>query len=633
MKRILLAIIIFLTGSLSAKLPEIEPQDAVKVIHEIMEAHACHKKLTPALIQRSIEIYLEELDPVKNYFLKTEVDAWLNLKEKTLEVIAQSVENGDFTFYESIYEKMRIAVARREKLEKCLTKLPEKVSFKEYKDLSYAENEEQLKEKLATLKALQLKALNKVEKGTKEKALQRIAKRRNLQEEEILTADEAEKKRYILTHALKAIASSFDTHTAYFTPNEASQFLIQVQQRLFGIGAQLRDDLTGFTIVKIVEGGPAEKNGKLKENDRIIAIDKEPVVGMEINDAVELIRGPEGTKVNLTVLREVQNEDEVSLDIEITRGEVVIKDSRLNSSIIPFGDGVIAHINLFAFYQDPSSSSATDLADEITKLKKTDKLRGIILDLRHNTGGVLPQAVAVTGLFIMKGIVVSVKDNTGHVDSLRNTEGKTHWDGPLLVLTSKGSASAAEIVAQTLQDYGRAIVVGDEHTFGKGTFQTFTLDTESGKINPKGEFKVTRGTYYTVSGKSPQLVGVKPDIVVPGLYSTAKIGEKHTKYPLENSTIKENFEDDLSDIPQPQKEQAKWLYRFNLQPKIKMYRNTLPTLKKNSEMRLKEDKFYQHFLTELEKEDDSKELELFVEADLQLKEGINIMKDLILLSE
>ena len=183
---------------------------------------------------------------------------------------------------------------------------------------------------------------------------------------------------------------------------------------------------------------------------------------------------------------------------------MVLKETRLEKSYEPYGNGVIGHFHLFSFYQDPNSSSAGDLKEAILEMKKKQNLKGIVLDLRNNAGGLLPQAVSVTGLFISKGVVVSVKDNTGVVQHLRNIDGQPIWTGPLIVLTNRTSASAAEIVAQTLQDYGRALVVGDPHTYGKGTFQTFTLESANyGKVNPKGEFKVTRGRYYTVSGKSP----------------------------------------------------------------------------------------------------------------------------------
>lgn len=628
-----LLLLLFVTQSLfGGKLPEISDRDVLSMLDQMMEAHASYKELSPPLVGRVLEQYLEELDPTKTYLLEGEITEWIHPSEESLQEIFEETKNGQFTAFHTIHGQMIQAIERRDRLEKQLEALdlPKNVSVSEFKDLKWVKSEEELLQRLARIKALQVQAAERLDDGeSRDRALQRITKRRISREEDMLSKNEEERNRLIRSHILKAFAASFDTHTAYFTPAEASQFMIQVQQRLFGIGAQLRDDLNGFTVVKIIEGGPASRSAGLKANDRIIAINHEPVVGLEITDAVELIRGEEGTPVLLTVLRD----EEEKLEIEIIRGEVVIKEARIESSIIPYGDGVIAHLSLHAFYQDPMHSSASDLYEEIAKIRAQHTIKGIILDMRLNSGGVLPQAVAVSGLFITKGIVVSIKDNHGSIEHLRDIDGRTAYDGPLVILTSKISASAAEIVAQTLQDYGRAIVVGDEHTYGKGTFQTFTLDAaNNGKVNPKGEFKVTRGRYYTVSGKSPQLVGVKPDIVVPGFYSSMEIGEMHAKYPLENDAIPENYHDDLADIPVVQRDQISWLYRFNLQPKLKTYTRHLPRLKKNSEARISQNKLYQSFLALLDEEVIAPEkVDLYTEGDPQLKEAVNIMQDLIVL--
>lgn len=611
-----------------SKLPELTDHDVSTTLNQMMEAHASHKELSPALVERILERFIDELDPTKTYLLESEIKGWLHPTPEKIQVVMQEIRENQFNEFHAIYDKMIAAIARRSFLENKLDtqELPKEVSASCLNELTWAQDEDGLLNRLALIKALQSQAAERLaDIEPKDKALQRIAKRRMAREEEMGTGE-----KFVRSSILKAFASSLDAHTAYFTPAEAAQFMIQVQQRLFGIGAQLKDDLNGFSVVKMIEGGPAFREGKLKVGDRIVAINHEPVVGLDIMEAVELIRGEEGSTVLLTVLR---GEEEERNDIEITRGEVVIKEARITSRNIPFGDGVIAHISLHSFYQDPLHSSAADLHEEIARISKEQNLKGILLDLRINAGGVLPQAVAVTGLFITKGIVVSIKDNHGIVEHLRDIDGRTSYDGPLVVLTSKVSASAAEIVAQTLQDYGRAIIVGDERTYGKGTFQTFTLDAaHTGKVNPKGEFKVTRGRYYTVSGKSPQLIGVKPDIIVPGLYSTMEIGEAHAKYPLENDTIPENFHDDLSDIPVVQRDQISWLYRFNLQPKLKTYTRYLPILRKNSEARIAESKHYQSFLTALNEEDVSSEkINLYAQSDPQFDEGVHILQDLIVL--
>ena len=201
------------------------------------------------------------------------------------------------------------------------------------------------------------------------------------------------------------------------------------------------------------------------------------------------------------------------------------------------------------------------------------------------------------------------------------------------MLINRASASAAEIVAQTLQDYGRALVVGDECSFGKGSFQTFTLDPiNNPKINPQGEYKVTRGRYYTVSGKSPQLVGVASDIVIPGILSELDVGEKFSKHPLENDTIEPHFDDDLADISPFHRLQLGPMYKYNLQTKLTTYLPYIDILKRNSQLRIRFNKNYQSFLNELQKKNfDSEFIELFGQTDLQFAESLNVIKDLIFL--
>lgn len=634
-KKVFFFFLVFSGFLFGAKLPEITPQDASEILAQIREAHAVHKEFSLPLLERTLQNYLEELDSTKCYFLEDEIKEWVYPSEDYLLKIKNEIEKNDFSVFFAINKKMEEAIARRALLEQKIEDLTidKKISINEFKNLTWAKSESELSTRLIHLRELQNTALENLDSSLRPKAFLRIKKRQKTREDEILSSSPIEKTRLVLSQALKAFAASFDTHTAYFTPLEASQFMIQVQQRLVGIGAQLRDDITGFRVVKIIEGGPASKNPKLKDDDLIIAIDSEPVVGLEITDAVELIRGPDHTPVQLTILREV-GEEFVTLTVEIIRGEVVIKEARLEKKIIPFGDGVIAHLALHAFYQDSKNSSASDIAEELAKIQKEHKLKGVILDMRTNAGGLLPQAVAVSGLFITKGIVVSIKDNFGRIEHLRNIDGKMAYTGPLVILTSKISASAAEIVAQSLQDYGRAIVVGDSHTFGKGSFQTFTYDANGdGNVNPKGEFKVTRGRYYTVSGKSPQLIGVLPDIIVPGSYSEMEVGEQYTKYPLDTDQIPPNFDDNLSDIEPRQRIKIDWLYKLNLQTKIATYTAHLETLRRNSALRIENHRFYQKMLAELKKKDEANIdfIQTAHEIDVQLQEAVHILQDLIML--
>lgn len=640
LRKILLFIFILAIPFTSqCKLPELTPKLTHSKLNEIMKSHAVYNTLTPLIVKRTLTTYLEELDPTKCYFTESDIQSWIDPAEATIDRILDDFNHQSFKVFEEIHEAMTHAIHHRHELEKQIREedLPAHVNAQEFKDMKWTKSDDELLTRLTRIKALQIEAASKLTDEFKEKSLQRIAKRQTKYEDDILLNDPAHRQKMVLSNTLKAFTSALDSHTSYFTPDEATQFMINVQQRLFGIGAQLRDDINGFSVIKIIEGGPAASGKELKAKDRIIAVNGEPVVGMDISDAVELIRGEENTPVILTVIREtLENEvkNEEKLDISIKRGEVVLKETRYESSHEPFGDSAIGYLRLHSFYQDPDSSSATDLEKAIQNLKEEHRIKGLILDLRYNSGGLLSQAVNVAGLFITKGIVVSIKDETGSIQHLRELEGKTAWDGPLIVLVNRASASASEIVAGTLQDYGRAVIVGDDHTYGKGTFQTFTLNsTKNGAVNPEGEYKVTRGIYYTVSGKSPQLTGVQSDLVIPGALSETEIGEKFSKYPLENNSIAPNFKDDLSDISFFQRSKVRLLYKFNLQEKIDIYQPYLAKLKENLDYRINHNKDYQNFLKEIKKKDplEEDEEDPFGQNDLQLIESYNLMKDLILL--
>lgn len=635
------ALLIFFFCFAEAKPPELTPHLTHKKSEEIFKSHVTHKEISSDIAKRALQNFVDELDPTKTYFLAEEVSPWEHPSEELLHSVIAHYKKESFTPFEEIYKKMIEAIDRRERLEQKISTLPLPTDAKasDFKDLEWASSEQELEDRLLKIRALQLDTAKQLECESQDQFLQRLSKRRLSREQEILqNGNDKEQNKQMLAYFLKSFCGALDNHTVYFTPTEANQFMIQVQQRLFGIGAQLRDDLNGFTLVRLLEGGPALRDGKLKAGDKIIAVNHEPVVGMDIIEAVDLIRGPKETTVALTILRESgegEHKKSEKFDTEVVRDEIVLKETRFESEAIPYGEGVIAHIRLFSFYQDPNDSSASDIKNAIEEMKKEHKLYGVILDLRGNAGGLLPQAVAVTGLFIKKGVVVSIKDSSGAIQHLRNFDGTLTWDGPLVVLTNKASASAAEIVAQTLHDYGRAILVGDSTSWGKGSYQTFTLEAGNmNKVNPQGEYKVTRGLYYTVSGKSPQLTGTKVDIEIPGGLSKLEIGESYAKFPLENDEIPPNFTDTLSDIHPFHRGKMMRLYKKDRQEKMDLYGSYLDILKKNSEMRIAHNSNYQNFLKELHKEEfDADGIELYGQNDLQLEETFAIMKDLILLEK
>lgn len=623
---------------LFAALPDLSPRLVREKIYQILQIHVSEDSINEELSQRVLENFLEEIDPLKIYFTKKDIEPWLEPSKELLSQLSLDLKYAKYNLFYEIQDKLIWAIERRKDLEQAIEKEPLKKDLEavSWEKLDWAKDVSELKERFILMKSLYHQTAEKLDEEGKKLYVKMLAKRRSLREQEIASKDPSKKEKWSLVQILKAFCSSLDANTSYFTPVEAMHFMTQVQQRLFGIGALLKDSLDGFTVVSLVEGGPASITGELKIQDRIIAVNSEPVVGLSLIEAVEKIRGEKGTNVTLTVLREKSGEKSSleKLDISLTRDEVVLEETRMQSQLEPFADGVIAHLKLFSFYQDQKTSSSKDLKASLEKIQKEENLQGVILDLRNNSGGILDEAVNVCSLFMGNGIVVSVKDNHGHIHHLRARNGKAFWDGPLLILTNKSSASAAEIVAGTLQDYGKALVVGDKRTFGKGTFQTYTADAKAtGKVNTEGEFRVTRGVYYTVSGKSPQLVGVIPDVIVPGILDELDIGEAFNKFPVANDAISPNFSDDLADIPLIQRRKLGRLYQKHLQKKVSFYQGFRELLQKNSRKRIDQNKNYQNFLAECKKQQfDAKAVELFGLADLQFLEALNVMKDLLAVS-
>lgn len=310
------------------------------------------------------------------------------------------------------------------------------------------------------------------------------------------------------------------------------------------------------------------------------------------------------------------------------QAQVIQKQDTLETDSIPFDNGIIGKLTLHSFYDDEeNTSSVEDLRKALNTLEKKGPLKGIILDLRDNMGGFLDQAIKVTGLFITNGIVVISKYSDGKERIYRDIENDVAFKGPLIILTSKETASAAEIVAQTLQDYGIALIVGDEQTYGKGTIQSQTTTSKKAQ----SFFKVTVGKYYTVSGKTPQNEGVKADIIVPSSINHKKIGEKYLGDTLSVDEIPPMYQDTFADIPWIYKGWYLHHYLPTLQPKITTWHEMLPILRKNSAKRqnLTFSKKNGSHTTDEENNEPFEERIPFSANDAQMKEAINIMKDMI----
>ena len=338
-----------------AKLPDIIPQDVTNKTKEIMKAHASQKKLTPILVAKNSNNYLENLDPNKTYLVESDIEEWIHPSDALLQEIINDYTIHQFSAFEKIQDTFIKAIRRRHSIEEKIDyqHLPDHVRVEEFKDMPWVKSEEELINRLRRIKALQIETASKFNEDMRAKSMQRIAKRQAKYEEDMMQSDPKERQRLILSQILKATASALDAHSVYFTPGEATQFMINVQQRLYGIGAQLRDDINGFSVIKIVEGGPAALNKGLKVKDRIVAVNGEPVVGMDIGDAVDLIRGEANTPVVLTVIRDSKTADgtieEEKLDLSILRGEVILKETRFKSlmNLMVMVQSVISNYILF----------------------------------------------------------------------------------------------------------------------------------------------------------------------------------------------------------------------------------------------------------------------------------------------
>ncbi|MDC0116837.1 carboxy terminal-processing peptidase [Flavobacteriaceae bacterium] len=338
---------------------------------------------------------------------------------------------------------------------------------------------------------------------------------------------------------VNSFVSQYDPHTTYFKPEDKDRFDVNISGRFDGIGARLQKRDGGIEIVQIILGGPLWKDKKIEAGDEIIKVGesgKDPinVIGMRIDDAIKLIKGPKGTIVELTVRRKTDNEIKT---FPIIRDEVVLEESYAKSTLIKKDNKTFGLITLPKFYVDFNDSKeincATDVKNEIINLKK-EGIEGLVLDLRNNGGGALQTVVDMTGLFIKTGPIVQVKSIGNRKKVLYDKDPSLLWDGPLVILVNQMSASASEIMAAALQDYERAVVIGSNNTFGKGTVQN-VLDLNRFLSNSDfdlGALKITTEKFYRINGGSVQLKGVESDIVTPNTYSHIDIGEADEKNPL-----------------------------------------------------------------------------------------------------
>lgn len=603
-------------------------EDAIKVLNTFLDYHVDQKEIDHLFLEKIKKNFITLFDSEKIYLLQDEVESFNEDNSAGIQKNIETLEKGKFDAWEKEFYAFKHSIQRSRGLRdeiyrQLLLELQLQSSSLSQNQLVYARDFSELKErwikKISRFVNQELKFLGIKTPSyqLKEEAFRLFEKKLQKQEERFMSKD---RQSCFYEHFLKSFAKSLDSHTTFFTQNEGLDLKKALEKQFEGIGISLRESLCGVVVTDLVLGAPAHGAG-IRKGDLLISVNGRLCKDLYFEEILTLLEGPKGSEVKLNLKRA---DDGLNYAVSVKRQTVVLQEGRINSKVIPYGNGYIGVVKLSSFYDNKrGSSSEIDLKESISNLRKQGHLYGLILDLRQNSGGFLSQAVKVAGLFMKTGLVAVSRYAHGRVTYLRDLDPKRYFEGPLVVLTSKASASAAEVVAAALQDYGRALIVGDDRTYGKGSIQYQNVTEQ----DPKHYYKVTVGRYFTVSGKTTQIEGVKSDIHVPSFYHQFNIGERFLENPLSADKIAPHYLDPLLDVEENKKAWFQKNYLPYLQTKEMFWIETLPVLKANSQFRIKNSESYQKFLSQpleaLQKTDE----------DLPLKEAISILKDALILND
>lgn len=542
--------------------------------------HYLRMPFDAAVSSQFLDRYLEALDNLKLHFLQSDIAEF----DKYRNSLDQLTKNGDTRPADEIFARFMQRLEQRMEYVHHLLKT-EHFEFNDDdrfgtsrkdapwpKDLEDAKKlwkqhlrYEVLQEKLSQKEPKQSATGNKEAKseksatdsGVSDEIIKNVARRyaRTLRFWREFDGDD------VLQAYLTSLTQVYDPHSDYLGKATLENFAMTMNLSLFGIGAVLQSE-DGYCKIKELKPGPAMRSKKVKPGDKIVAVaqaDGDPVdvVDMKLSKVVEMIRGPKGTKVNLTVAPADAADPSERIHVTLVRDEIKLEDEEARAKVVEVTSetgattrlGIIDLPSFYASFDIPnrngkaSPKSTTEDVSRLLRKLKQENVRGVILDLRHNGGGSLEEAINLTGLFIKQGPVVQVRDSNGKVTVDEDWDPAVTYDGPLIVLTSRFSASASEILAGALQDYGRALIVGDSSTFGKGTVQSlmqlepYLNFTSSRSTNNPGALKLTVRKFYRASGSSTQLKGVVPDIVLPSVNNYMDAGEGSLEHPMAWDTI------------------------------------------------------------------------------------------------
>jgi carboxyl-terminal processing protease len=523
------------------------------ISHLIEQRHLLRHPFDNEISQRAMDQFLKGLDPMKNYFYQSDIDEFMRDKDK----LDDYVTKGDLKFAYAVLDRFLERVDERVGFVDELLKQPMDFSVDERLStdpdaVQYPKTREEAWDRWRKRIKFELLVL-KNEKVEQQEAIERLSRRYHSLSKRWHQFNSDD----LLEAFLTSVTSSFDPHTLYMSPSSLTDFYIQMRLNLEGIGAALMME-DGYTVVsKVIPGGAADLHGKLQPEDQIVSVgqgesgEMVDVVDMNLRDVVKLIRGKAGTIVRIGVKPAGKNEVQI---YQITRAKIELKDSEARGEIIedpnvgahPDGTPIkIGVIDLPSFYSDMEAArlgetgykSTTRDVRAILDRFTTQDVEVVVLDLRRNGGGSLTEAIDLTGLFIDYGPVVQIKHSDKRVETQEDTQRGMSWSGPLVVLTSKFSASASEILAGAIQDYNRGIVVGDATTHGKGTVQSL-LDVGEELFSARnshnmGALKITMQQFYRPAGDSTQKRGVVADVPLPSLTTHMDVAESDLDYSIE----------------------------------------------------------------------------------------------------
>ena len=528
----------------------------IEIVKYVLEKYHYNSiEINDEFSEKMFDAYIELLDSQKKYFLASD---YKEFKKYRLKLDNQLIDY-DLSFFNLTHERLMLRISEVENFYPSLLNdsfdfsVNEEINL-DFDNLSFPKNNIERKDrwrkqfKYTALDIYDIKVSdqklnlenveNYIEKSKKEILEESIDLVNKNMSNMFDLMNDLQRKDWFSRY-LNSFVVQLDPHTYYFKPEDKTRFDMTISGKFNGIGARLSKQEGGIKIVDIILGGPLWKDKKIEIGDEIIKVgqkNKKPVdvIGMRLEDAIKLIKGPKDTEVSLTVRKNINGEIKV---IPVIRDEIKLEETYAKSTLIKKNNKIYGLITLPKFYVDfenyQKRNCATDVKNEILKLKK-EGIEGLVLDLRNNGGGSLQTVVDMTGLFIEQGPVVQVKSFGDRKQVVYDKDPSISWEGPMVVLVNQMSASASEILAAALQDYNRAVIVGSTQSFGKGTVQN-VIDLNRFLSNSQfdlGALKITTDKFYRINGGSVQVEGVKSDITIPNRFSFISIGENDEKNPL-----------------------------------------------------------------------------------------------------